>query len=185
MNLKKIDANIALVRVNGNAFNVLVHETIIGILEHAQKSGDCTRALTLVEAMPKSTKRGAVINTFADYSPIGMNLKERKVRFHKPDAKAYKPFDIKGAKANPWYEREEVNKEDLPDTTLEQAQKYIFSLASKLQKRVDEGEVAANDREGIESVIVDLKALGTKRYHAAKAAKAAAAAKPAAARKAA
>lgn len=168
MNLKKIDANIALVKVNGLAFNLLVHDTIIGILVHAQATGDCTRALALVNAMPKSTKRGAVINTFADYSPIGMNVKEQKVRFHKPEAKAYKPFDIKAAKANPWYERDEVKTEDLPDTTLEQAHKYIFQLAAKLTKRLDNGEVAANDRDAIVGVITDLKALGTKQYRAAK-----------------
>jgi hypothetical protein len=169
MGLKKIDANIALVKTSGHAFNILVHETIIGILEHAQKTGDCTRALALVNAMPKSTRRGAVINTFADYSPIGMNVKEQKVRFHKPEAKAYRPFDIKAAKANPWYERDEIKKEDLPDTTLEQASKYVFQLASKLQKRLDEGEVANDDREAVGALIVELKAAGAKEYRRQKA----------------
>lgn len=171
MNEKKIDAAIAAVKASGAAFNSLVHDTAVAILEHAQKTGDCTRALALVEAMPKSTKRGAVIGWFADYSPIGMNVKERKVRFHKPEAKAYRPFDVKKAKANPWFERDEVKKEDLPDTTLEQAHKYVFQLAAKLQKRLDEGEVAANDREAVGAVILDLKALGAKQYRAQKAAR--------------
>lgn len=166
--LKVIDRNIALVRTSGNAFNALVQSTIIAVLLHAQATGDCTRALALVNAMPKSTKRGAVINTFADFSPIGMNLSKGNVGFHKEGSKLYKPFDIKGAIANPWFERDEVKKEDLPDTTLEQAHKYVFQLAAKLQKRVDAGEVAANDKDAISATIVDLKAIGSKQYATAK-----------------
>ena len=171
--LKKIDAGIAQVKASGAAFNALVHTVACAILVHAQKTGDCTRALALVEAMPKSTKRAAVIGWFADYSPIGMNVKERKVRFHKPEAKLYRPFDVAKAKANPWFERDEVKKEDLPDTTLEQAHKYVFQLAAKLQKRIDEGEVAANDRDALVLMVADLKKLGAKQYRAQKAAKAA------------
>jgi len=174
MELKAIDRNIKLVKTNGVKWNMLVHVTAVAILEHALAHGDCTRALALVEAMPKSSKRGSLIEWFSEYSPIGMNVKERKVRFHKPEAKAFRPFAIDKAKDNPWYDRDSAQKEDLPDTTLEQAHKYIFQLAAKLQKRLDEGEVAANDTAAIEGVIVDLKALGTKQYHAAKAEKAAA-----------
>jgi hypothetical protein len=168
MELKKIDQNIKLVKRDGAAWNLLVHTTAVAILVHAQETGDCTRALALVEAMPKSVKRAALIEWFAEYSPIGMNVKERKVRFHKPDAKAYNPFDVEKAEANPWHERDSVKKEDLPDTTLEEAHKKLFKLAAAFEKRLDDGEVAANDREAIAGVVADLKALAKKEYRKAK-----------------
>jgi hypothetical protein len=168
MDLKEIDRNIKAVKRNGVAWNNLVHTTAVAILSHAQEHGDCTRALALVEAMPKSTKRAALIEWFAEYSPIGMNVKERKVRFHKPDAKAYNPFDVEKATDNPWFDRESAKKEDLPDTTLEEAHKKLFKLAASFEKRLDDGEVAANDREAIAGVVADLKALAKKEYRKAK-----------------
>jgi hypothetical protein len=169
MDLKKIDAAIRQVKTNGAKWNTLVHTTAVAILNHAQANGDCTRALALVEAMPKSVKRAALIEWFAEYSPIGMNVKERKVRFHKADAKAYRPFDVEKAEANPWFKREKAQGEDLPDTTLDEAHKRIFKLAKALQTRIDNGEVAANDRFALEGVVADLNALAKKQYRAAKA----------------
>lgn len=171
MELKQIDRNIKLVKTNGAKWNLLVHTTAVAILEHALAHGDCTRALALVEAMPASTKRGALIDWFADYSPIGMNVKERKCAFHKKESKRYKEFDIPTATANPWFERDSVKKEDLPDTTLEEAHKKMFKLANFFKKRLDDGEVANDDREAIEGVIADLNALAKKQYRKAKATK--------------
>jgi hypothetical protein len=173
MDLKTIDRNIKAVKTNGAKWNLLVHTTAVAILEHALAHGDCTRALALVEAMPLSTKRASLIEWFAEYSPIGMNVKERKVRFHKPEAKLYNPFNIDKARDNPWFERDSAKKEDLPDTTLEEAHKKLFKLAAFFQKRLEEGEVANDDREAISGVVTDLKALATKQYRKAKAAVAA------------
>jgi len=160
MELKAINRNIGLVAKAGTKFNELVQTTAVGILVHAQATGDCTAALRLVQAMPKSARRGLLINFFAAYSPIGMNVGTGKVAFHKPTAKSYKPFDIEGATNNPWYNSAEANNEDLPDTTLEQTNKMIFGLASRLQKQLDEGHVAANDRETVAEQVAQLKALG-------------------------
>jgi len=151
-----IAANIENVRQTGGAFNALVHETIIGILTHAEKYGDCTGALALVNAMPKSVKRDAVLNSFRDYSPIRMNVKNNVVGFLKADAKGYKPFDVAGYTANPWYDRADMPK-DVADTTLETTIKAIFGLAGRLQKAVDEGHVAANDKDAIIERVTGLK----------------------------
>ncbi len=158
MTLKKIDAAIASVAKSGEAFNVLVHNTIIAILEHAQAHNDCTRALALVMAMPKSMKRTAVINSFADYSPIGMNVKGGKVGFHKEGGKAFREFDIDGYRANPWFLRAEAQNEELPDTTLEAVNKAIASLVARMTKRIDEGKVAANDKAAIVARLAKLAA---------------------------
>jgi hypothetical protein len=137
-----------------------VQETAVGIIEHSMATGDCTAALRLVQAMPKSARRGLLINWFAKYSPIGMNVGTGKVGLNKPEAKLYRPYDIEGARANNWFEGGEADNENLPDTTLEAANKMIFAVAAKLQKKLDNGEVAANDRDAVVQRIADLNALG-------------------------
>lgn len=151
-----IAANIENVRLTGGAFNALVHETIIGILIHAEKYGDCNGALALVKAMPKSTKRDAVVSSFRDYSPIRMNVPNDAVGFLKADAKGYKPFNLDGYRADPWYDRKDMQKDQL-DATLESTIKAIFGLASRLQKSIDEGHVSANDKDAIIERVTGLK----------------------------
>lgn len=170
MELKQINRNIQTISRSYAKVNTLVHTTAVGILVHAQQHGDCTAALRLVQAMPKSARRGLLINWFAKYSPIGMNVNKGKVGFHKEGAKLYRPFDIEAATANPWFSGEEADKEDLPDTTLEVVNKGIFALANRFQKLLDEGSVAEADVGAVTQRITDLKALGAKAYREQKAA---------------
>jgi len=160
MDLKKINANIKLIAGNYAKVNKLVQDTAVGILVHAKDTGDCTAALRLVQAMPKSARRGLLINWFGKYSPIGMNVNAGKVGFHKPGGKLYNPFDIDAARMNNWFEGAEADKENLPDTTLEEANKMIFAVAAKLQKKLDNGDVAENDRVAVAARIAALKELG-------------------------
>lgn len=160
MDLKVINKNIATIGKMGTKFNELVQETAVGIIIHCQATGDCTAALRLVQVLPKSARRGLLINFFAAYSPIGMNVGTGKVGLHRPDAKCYKPYNVDAARLNPWYNSAEANDEDLPDTTLEQTNKMIFGLASRLQKQLDEGRVAANDRDAVVEQIAQLKVIG-------------------------
>ncbi len=156
--LKAIDAGIAKVAKTGDAFNALVSECIISIIAHAQAHGDCSRALALVNAMPASVKREAVIASFRDYSPIGISVKNQKFGLHKEGSKMFRAFDLEGYRANPWFSRQELAVE-LPDTTLELADKAVMNLANRFQKRLDEGKVAANDVKAVTARITSLKAL--------------------------
>jgi hypothetical protein len=160
MDLKKINSNIKLIAGNYAKVNALVQTTAVAIIEHSMQHGDCTPALRLVQAMPKSARRGLLINWFAKYSPIGMNVNSGKVGLHRPEAKLYRPYDLEGAKANNWFEGAEANNENLPDTTLEEANKMIFAVAKKLQKKLDDGSVPATDRQAVEARIAALTALG-------------------------
>lgn len=163
MELRVINSNIKKVAKTGAAFNALVQATILGIIAHAQQHGDCTPALRLVQAMPKSTKRSAVIEHFAEFSPIGMNLSTGKVGFHKEGSKAYRPFNLEGAAALNWYDRASVQKEELP-ATLDTIDKRIFALAGWLGKKIEEGLVPANDVDAVNRRIAVLKDIGRVAY---------------------
>lgn len=158
---KLIATNIANVAKSGEAFNVLVHETIIAILEHDLAFNDCSKALALVMAMPKSVRREMVINSFRDYSPIGINVKTGKCGHVSAKAKQTQVIDVEGYRANPWYARVEGNVE-LPDTTLEAANNAVIGLAKRLQGKLDEGKVAANDVAAVTALVGKVQGIALK-----------------------
>lgn len=162
MNLKQINSGIRSVATSGTKFVALVQATAVGIIQHAEATGDCTPALRLVKAMPASMRRERLIRFFAAYSPIGMNVKEDKVGLIKATAKNYVAFNATGAAATSWDvdPAREDSDGNLPDTTLETVQKQIGSLAKRLQGLVKDNRIPANDLPEVNSRIEALVAMG-------------------------
>jgi hypothetical protein len=158
MDLKAIDKNIVSIRKGGKAFNELVQSTIVGVMRHAKDHGDCTRALTLVLAIPENFKmRAKVIEHFRAYSPIGMNAKEGKVHIRK-DQNAPK-WNIEGAEANPFYIVQENEREALPDTTFDNFVSMIEAVLDKVSRKVEKNKVAANDADAIKQRVREVRQL--------------------------
>lgn len=106
MNLKQIDAKLGELR--GVVANVgdRVQELAVAIIAHAAGAGagDVSRALTLVQALPNSFRREYLLQYLKYFGSIGIDLKGGKVRVLSRDNKAYRGFDVDGAKANRWDE---------------------------------------------------------------------------------
>jgi len=152
MSLKKIDNNIFRIARDGEKLNLLVHATAMMVMNHAMKSGDCTRALTLVTAMPASYRRTTLVKWFDKYSPIRVVLANNVVGMLKKDEKGYKAFDTVKADAEPFYTIAEKTPEEKPPLDLAGLRKWVEQQAKALEKRADEGKIA-------ESEIVTAKAL--------------------------
>lgn len=159
MSLKKIDAGIVSIARNAETMNADIQTIAVAILEHAQAHGDCTRALRLVQALPKSFRRNLLITWFATYSPIGMNVNTGKVGFHKANSKLFRPFDIKTAKTVMWYNQPQQEAEDLPDTTIVDVREAVSKLVKRLQKKLDDGDVANDDIPAVRAKVEALTAL--------------------------
>lgn len=144
MSLKKIDANIKTVTTNAAKLNTLIHETGVMVLEHAKEHGDCTRALSLVKAMPASMRRTMLVLWFETYSPIRVKFTADKVGILKADAKNFTDWDIEGAKATPFFELAEQNPEKSYD--FEALVKMVQGLAKQIEKKVEEGKVPDADK---------------------------------------
>lgn len=127
--------------------NAYVHETAMMILKHAEEHKDCSMAQGLIMAMPASQRREMLILWFTMFSPIVVKNNEDWTSKMQPETlkngdknPLYKPFDLEGAAAKPWFELAKENKERPPigDEGLE---KLISQFAARLEKMVEKGEV--------------------------------------------
>jgi len=155
---RNIDANIALVRTNATALNELIQTTALDILKHAQTHKDCSRAQHLLNAMPRSFRRSILIEWFATFSPIVVkDSDDWNSKMHKPDSKLYRPFDLEGAAAKPWYEMAE----DKPEKTYDFAAlvKMVERLGSVINKKIEDGKVPEADVESAKAIVAKVTAL--------------------------
>ena len=143
--LKQIDAKIRTITTNAAKLNVMIHETGVAILEHANQHGDCTRAQMLVMAMPASMRRTMLIAWFTKFSPIVTKpAADWTSKMHKVGTKLFVPFDIEGAKALPFYQMAEENPEG-KSLDFAALMKMVEGLAKRIDKAIEEGKVEEGD----------------------------------------
>lgn len=151
MSLKKIDGNITRITTNSAKLNVLIHQTAMMILTHAngRGNGDATRALYLVQAMPASMRRTTLIAWFHKYSPIRITLKPDTVSLLKKGDPGFTAFDLAKADANPFYEIAEKVDETPALLDFEKFIGMITAIANREKAKVDEGKVKPEDAPSI------------------------------------
>lgn len=159
MSLKKIDANLVRITRDGDKLNQLVHTTAMMVMNHAIKSGDCTRALSLVMAMPASYRRTTLVKWFDKFSPIRVVLVNNVVGMLKKDDKGYKPFDLVKADAEPFYLIAEKVAEEKPAMDLAALKKWLESQAKALEKRAEEGKIAPEEILTAKAVAEQLRSI--------------------------
>lgn len=122
--------------------NLYVHETAMMILRHAHEHKDCSTAQGLVNAMPQSARKLALINWFHKYSPIVVKDDDKwQSRMHKDGSKLYVPFDLEGAEANPWFTIADQMGAEKPPVGLDGMIVWLEAQAKAWEKKADEGKV--------------------------------------------
>jgi hypothetical protein len=98
----KISKRINVVEKSGKSdANAFIHKTALMVLDHAEKHRDCGAALQLVNALPAGARRDRLIQWFVRYSPI-QYISQTQIRLAKPGERLFKPFDIQGARRDPF-----------------------------------------------------------------------------------
>lgn len=157
MTLKVIDRNIRTIVTTAAKLNGRIHETAVMIAQHAKDHGDCTRALTLVKAMPASMRRTMLVLWFNTFTPIRVVLANDKVGILKPTAKGFVEWDIPAGTAKPFYELAEENPEKSYD--FDALVKMVEALGKQIAKKVEDGKVPANDVQGAMEIAAKVQAL--------------------------
>ena len=152
------------VRSTGSKFDEYVHAIAIAIMRRAKEHGDCSQALDLYFALPKSNRRAALVNWFGHFSPIRLTINKDaakcKVGLRKVGDKAYMPFNIEGATANPYFEWEK-DKELEALMTAGDLNDMLIKLVKRVQDKVKNGKVAANDVAAIETKLAEVAKVTT------------------------
>ncbi|UCR81388.1 hypothetical protein [Brevundimonas phage AA] len=71
--LAQIDQNIKWIAATGKKLDAILHATAVAIIVHAKEHGDCSRAKTMLDAMPKSGRAKALAAWFETFSAIRFN----------------------------------------------------------------------------------------------------------------
>lgn len=163
--LKQIDKAIASFTMNGDKLNRQGHVIAMAIANHAVKHGDCTRALSLVKAMPASMRRTTMIAWFAKFTPIAVKLGDSEavgfnakyLALKTPEAKA-KAWNIIGGDAEPFYAMAETTPEQA-DLTLAQLIAMVQGLSKRITGKMTDGKVAANDVNKAKELVAKIDAI--------------------------
>lgn len=163
---KGIDAGIAWVRATGKKFDGYVHLIACAIISHAKETGDCSRALKLVEAMPKSGRRSALIRWFTAFSPITVtfhpDVKKRRVGLRKVGMKNFNEFNIDGARENPYYEWDKSEENALAALLgLGDFNENVIRLADRMEKSITDGKVKPEDTDAMVAKVAALRQVAT------------------------
>jgi len=164
MSLKTIDKNIKTITTNAAKLNILIHDTAMLIMSHAKEHGDCSRALTLANAMPASMRRTMLVAWFDKYSPIRVIQANNKVGILKPTAKTYVEWNLEGAAAEPFYELAEAVPEK-PALDFNALMQMVQRLSKQIEKKIEEGAIVDEDIESAKAVARAVAGLKVERVH--------------------
>ena len=155
LNTKKgLSDGIKWVRTTGNKFDNTVHLIAVAVVVHAKEHGDCSFALRLVEAMPRSARRAALIKWFTAFSPISVTFTKeadkRRVGLRKPGMANFNEYNIEGARANPYYDWDKAEDNALAALLgLGDFNEAVVKLADRMAKAVKDGKVKEEDKEAV------------------------------------
>lgn len=130
-NLSQIDTNIRWVGKTGVKLDAIIHATACAIIVHAKEHGDCSRAKTLLDAMPKSGRAKALLAWFETMSPIRFNGDGEVGLLADKDKRVWM---VDEAKATPFWE---LNPEK--DVVVFDLDKALASLLKKAHDQEQKG----------------------------------------------
>lgn len=136
MDIKQLDKNIKSIKLRGKNMDILIQTTAIGAIVHAMEHGNNTPLTNLVNVMPKSGRKQALIKYLVDHTPY--NWKNDKEKFTKPK-NPKRQFMLEEAKEVPFWEYTVEKEPSAIDVN-----KVLESLINRVSKAQDEGREVKN-----------------------------------------
>ena len=174
--LKAIDAKLASFRTTKTALQNLGHEIAMMIFDHAYASDDCTRALALAAEMPKSWEP-QLTAWFKAFTPILVVKSRDDVGLHPKFKTERKAEGGVGALASPvtyakYWKREAAMETPFfmfaePEAEVKLLDfaalvKLVQSLATRIEGKIEKGEIKADDVPSAHAIATSVKALNFK-----------------------
>lgn len=174
---KHIDAEISAFTLNRDALRQHAHSIAMLIFYRAAPeaaggdctgNGDCTRALKLARAMPKSWA-DQMVTWFETFTPIRVKVKAGTVGFDarykalkgaENEEKRLEWWKLEEANTTPFFElSEEKGKDDYKAMSFEDLMKLIPALANRIEKMIEQNKVKEEDEASAVAMAEQLKVL--------------------------
>lgn len=138
---------ISSIRTRGARIDRDIHETGVDCMIHARDHGDVSLMTKLAEAMPKSSRRKALVAWVIAHAPLKYNQNEEKFNLNKKRAKEEGAWQVEEAAAVPFWDYTVE-----PNPVQYDLDKAINSLVRGLAKAHEQGNLLVS-RETVEQRI--------------------------------
>jgi hypothetical protein len=108
---KTIKAQIRALTTMFKRTDEAVHQTAVNCIQHAEMCGDARSLQALVNVLPKSWRRKALLFWVSQVSPIFVSEDGTRCGILKPDDTRYNPYDIETAVNIPFTSLKDVDEE--------------------------------------------------------------------------
>jgi hypothetical protein len=125
-------ALITRIGTSANKLQTMIHDAAIGCLQHAETYGDAVPMQKLYLVLPKSQRREALLDWVTVNSPIRITQGGAVVGLLKADEKGYVPFNVDGARAVPFWEKDERAMKPMGESDFE---KQIVQKLKSIEER--------------------------------------------------
>lgn len=140
---------IGLIATSGAALDEQIHTAAVSCLYHAKNHGDVTLASRLVDAMPKSTRRLALIHWFNKYGPLVFDKPTNAFKLAR--GKEPRPYEIEKAEETPFWD---LTTEKNPAKFS--VESLLKSVATRFKKAKEKGELADGDLAKFQQQVASL-----------------------------
>lgn len=135
---------ISKIKSVGEQLDADIHNAAVSCLYHAEQHGDVTLATRLVAAMPRSSRRKALIYWFETFGPLVFDTE--KEAFHVSRAKEKAPYQVEQASETPFYDY--VAEKNPAPFSIDKLVSYV---QNQIKKAATKGEIDQADLEVLKS----------------------------------
>lgn len=156
--LKAINNKISNIAKNAGKLNDLIHDTAVSIMVHARDFGNCMPAAQLLDALPKSHRRGLLIKWFSAHSPITIvkMAKSDRMKAHLSGDKADRVWELDAAMATPFFAMSDTDREPEVPLDYEKFHGNVINFMTRMNKKIEAME--GNDKVRATEELNKLKA---------------------------
>lgn len=148
LTIKTFGRAISALALGGQKLNDKAHELGLFALHHAMETGDIRQIDMVYQAMTKGRLRAEGFKYWVEnFSPVRWTKKDgvSKIQLSKPASKAFKPWELDHAKANPFWTLEGAAEMKIKEFSLEILQGMLSRALKKAEELNKDGEIVNKD----------------------------------------
>ena len=103
LTVKQCNAAISNIKMNGKALDGAIQDVGLSVLQHCAANGEVSLAIKLLNALPKGSRRNALVQWLVQFGPVQVELDKAKAKTHPLAHNKAGVLDVEGAAAKPWW----------------------------------------------------------------------------------